>query len=103
MSRSIFTAIIMLSFMIIPTMTSLVLNQLNNISTESLKGSMALGNTKTYAIYRVVKKEIHNGIVVAAIVSFGRAIGETMAISLILTGGVHNPFSGGVFGLFTQG
>ena len=103
MSRSIFNAIIMLSFMIIPTMTSLILNQLNNISIESLRGSMAIGNTKTYSIYKVVKKEIHNGIVVAAIVSFGRAIGETMAISLILTGGVNNPFSHGVFGLFTQG
>ena len=103
MSRSIFNAIIMLTFMIIPTMTSLVLNQLNNITNDSLEGSMALGNNKTYAIYKVVKKEIHNGIVVAAIVSFGRAIGETMAISLILNGSVSNPLSSGVLGLFTQG
>ena len=103
LTHSIFNAIIMLTFMIIPTMASLVLNQLNNLDVETLQNSMALGNTKTFTIYKVIKKEIHQGIVVAAIVSFGRAIGETMAVSLLLTGTSDNVFGSGFLGLFTQG
>ena len=102
LSHSIFNAIIMLTFMIIPTMASLVLNQLNNLNPKTLQNSMALGNTKTYTIYNVIRKEIKQGILVAGIVSFGRAIGETMAVSLLLTGASNDVFGSGFLGLFTQ-
>lgn len=87
---SIINAMIMLSFMVLPTITSLTLNAYNNISNEMLTNPISLGTTKTYAIYKVYKKEAKNPIIVAVIVAIGRAFGETMALSMILTSESYN-------------
>ncbi|RMA77465.1 phosphate ABC transporter membrane protein 2 (PhoT family) [Metamycoplasma subdolum] len=99
---TIFNAIIMLAIMIIPTMVSLITNQLYLVSDKQIESSVALGNTKTRAIYTVSLKSIKSGIYVAAIVALGRAIGETMATSILLNATTPaNPFEKG-FGLFNE-
>jgi len=82
---TIINAMIMLSFMILPTIVSLTLNAYHGISNNLITGPTALGLTKTAAIYKVYRKEATSGIIIAVIIATGRAIGETMALSMILS------------------
>ena len=93
---TLINSILMLSIMIFPTITSLIYNQLKLVDDSLLKSSMALGNTKTYSIYKVIKPSIKHGINVAVITALGRAIGETMALSMVLSspsGNIFDSFS----------
>ncbi len=83
-SRSVFNGSVMLSFMVLPTIISMVLNALNNIDENLLTNPIALGNTKTRSIYKVCLKAIKSNILVISIIAFSRAIGESMAMSMIL-------------------
>jgi phosphate transport system permease protein len=103
-SFSILTASFMLSFMILPTIVSLSLNALDGVSNDLLTSAMVLGNTKTKAIYRICKKECRNGITVGIIMAISRAIGETMAVSMILQSQMYNnTFDGGFLEILTSG
>lgn len=84
-SQTLINGIIMLTFMILPTLITMILNQLKILPKNFINASLALGNSKTHAMYTIVKKEIKPGIMVAVIIALGRAIGETMALSLLLT------------------
>lgn len=95
--NSVFTLVII----IMPVLISLILNQLSILPQEIIDSSIALGNTKTYVMYTTVKKAIKPNIYVAVIVALGRAIGETMALSVILISNSPNPFKNG-FGAFFQ-
>lgn len=93
---SIVNAIIMLTFMILPTIISLTLNAYNNISNELLFNPISLGLTRTKSIYSVYKRKARNGIIVAVIIALGRAIGETMALSMLLTSESYSILSLGI-------
>ncbi|WKX02444.1 phosphate ABC transporter permease PstA [Candidatus Mycoplasma mahonii] len=84
-ARTLLNAILMLSIMLFPTMISLLYNQLLLINKDELDGAIALGNSKTTSIYKVVKKGLGQQSAIVIIVALGRAIGETMALSIILT------------------
>ncbi len=83
---NVFTAALMLTFMILPILISFIFNYLNSIPRHYLDSTLALGNSKTYSIYHVVKKLLKPGLKPAIILATSRAIGETMAVSLILSG-----------------
>ena len=87
---TILNAMIMLAFMILPTIISLTINSYQGISNNLITGPTALGLTKTAAIYKVYRKEATSGIIVAIIIATGRAIGETMALSMILSADNYN-------------
>lgn len=103
-SYSIITASLMLTFMILPTIVSLSLNALDGLDNTLLNCAMALGNTKTRAIYKVCKRDCRNGITVGIIIAISRAIGETMAISMILQSQLYNnTFNAGFWSVLTSG
>ena len=89
-SYNIIAASFMLAIMILPTIISLTLNNLNGIDHSLLTSAMVLGNSKTRAIYKVCKKECKNGITTTILIAISRAIGETMAISMILQSQMYN-------------
>lgn len=94
---NVINAIIMLSFMILPTIISLTLNAYENVSQGLLTNSISLGVTRTYGIYKIFKAKARNGILVAVIIAIGRAFGETMALSMILTSESYSILSDGIF------
>lgn len=99
---NIINAIIMLSFMILPTIISLTLNAYENVETELITNPISLGLTRTYSIYKIYKKKATNGIVVAIIIAIGRALGETMALSMILTSESYTILGQGILETLTS-
>lgn len=83
-SYSILNASIMLAFMILPTIIAMTYNSLENVDISLFNNTVALGCTKTKSIYKVYKKAARSGIIVGVILAAGRAIGETMALSMLL-------------------
>jgi phosphate transport system permease protein len=100
---NLITAGVMLTFMILPTITSLTLNAFDGVDETLISASMSLGNSRTRAIYKICKHQIRQSIVVAIIIAFARAIGETMAISMILQSqGYLSTFSNGFIDFITS-
>ncbi len=93
---SIINAIIMLTFMILPTIVAMVLNTYNGISNELIFNPIGLGTTRTKAIYQIYKRKARSGIIVAVVIALGRAIGETMALSMILTSESYSILNDGI-------
>ena len=99
--QTLINGIIMLTIMIMPILISMITNQLKTLPKNFVNSALALGKSKTYAIYTIVKKEIHSGVIIATITALGRAIGETMALSFLLTSiPGQSVFLNGFFGIF---
>ena len=100
---SIFNGAIMLAFMVLPTIITLTLDSLNSIDTNFLPSTQALGSTRSRAIYKVCKRGARAGILVAIIIAFSRAVGESMAVSMILQAQPSDAFlATGAFGIFNS-
>lgn len=82
---TVLTAIFMLAFMLVPTIISLTLNAYEGVDNNLISNSISLGNTKTKSIYKIFRAQTRKQIIVAVIIAAGRAIGETMAVSMILS------------------
>ena len=81
---TILTAIIVLSIMILPTIVSLSQDAIDNVPFEYRQASLALGSTHFQTIYKVILPCAMPGIVVAVLLGFGRAIGETLAVLMVV-------------------
>ena len=78
------TAWLVLAIMIVPTITTLTIDALNSIPMGIREASYAMGSTKWQTIYKVVLPAAKLGIVDAVVLGIGRAIGETMAVLMVV-------------------
>ncbi|MBD2503405.1 phosphate ABC transporter permease subunit PstC [Anabaena azotica] len=78
------TAGIILAIMILPTMAAITRDVLLAIPKELRSASMALGSTRWETIFRVLLPAGFSGIVSAAMLALGRALGETMAVTMVI-------------------
>ncbi|BAZ21880.1 phosphate ABC transporter, inner membrane subunit PstC [Kalymmatonema gypsitolerans NIES-4073] len=78
------TAGIILAIMILPTMAAISREVLLVVPKELRSGSMALGSTRWETIFRVILPAAFSGIVGAAMLALGRALGETMAVTMVI-------------------
>ncbi|QFZ15856.1 phosphate ABC transporter permease subunit PstC [Anabaena sp. YBS01] len=78
------TAGIILAIMILPTMAAISRDVLRAIPKELRSASMALGGTRWETIFRVLLPAGFSGIVSAAMLALGRALGETMAVTMVI-------------------
>jgi phosphate transport system permease protein len=81
---NLFTAGIVLGIMVLPTMASISRDVLLVIPRQLRSGSMALGATQWETIFKVVLPTGISGIISASMIALGRAIGETMAVTLVI-------------------
>lgn len=78
------TAGIILAIMILPTIAAISRDVLLAIPKELRSSSMALGSTRWETIFRVLLPAGFSGIVSAAMLALGRALGETMAVTMVI-------------------
>jgi phosphate transport system permease protein len=90
---SILAGSLVLSFMILPTIISISEDSLRALPPSYKAGALALGATHWQTIWRVLIPAARSGIVASIILGMGRAIGETMAMIMILGNAVKMPSS----------
>ncbi len=78
------TAGIVLSIMILPTVISLSEDALRSVAASLREGSMALGATRWQTIWNVVLPAARSGLTVAVILGIARAIGEALAVQMVI-------------------
>ncbi len=81
---SFFTAGIILAFMITPIITSLSREVIATVPAMDREGAYALGATRLEMIRGVVMPHSQGGIVGAVLLGLGRAMGETIAVALVI-------------------
>ena len=81
--KSIITASVLLSFMILPTIITVSESSLRALDKSLLEGALALGDTKERAVFRVMVPSASSGILSSVILAIGRSIGETMAVVMV--------------------
>jgi len=92
-------AIIVIGILIIPIVSSLSEDALTAVPTDLRDGALALGATRFEATGRVVVPAAFSGIASSFILSFSRAVGETMIV--LLVAGQNTDVTFRIFGQMT--
>lgn len=82
--NSLLTASLVLALMVLPTITAISRNALVAVPPTLREGSYALGATRWETILGVILPTAAPGIVASTILAFGRAMGETMAVAMLI-------------------
>ena len=90
---SILAGSIILGIMILPTVISITEVSILEVPRQYKEGALALGMTHWQTIWSVMLPTAKSGIVAAVILGIGRAIGETMAVIMVLGNAVALPQS----------
>ncbi|MGQ1786720.1 MULTISPECIES: phosphate ABC transporter permease subunit PstC [unclassified Saccharicrinis] len=80
----IFTSGLILAIMIIPYATSISSEIISMVPNELKEAAYSLGATRLEVIKYVVLPNARSGIVASFILAFGRALGETMAVTMLI-------------------
>jgi phosphate transport system permease protein len=83
---SLFTAGLILSLMILPIIASISRDLFLTVPKELKEGAEALGATRWEVIRGVVLPTTASGVVAATLLGLGRALGEAIAVSLVVGG-----------------
>ena len=84
-------ASIILAVMIIPTITNIAEDAIRAVPHEFKEGSLALGGTHWQTIIKVILPAARSGIIAAVILGIGRALGETMAMIMVIGNSIAMP------------
>jgi phosphate transport system permease protein len=82
---------IVLSVMILPTVISLSEDALRAVPLALREGALALGSTRWQTIAHVVLPAASSGLAVALILGIARAIGETLAVQMVIGNSLQFP------------
>ena len=84
-ARSIFTAGILLAIMILPIITNVSREIFRQVPQMHEEAALALGATRWEVIRMSVLPYGRSGIISASMLGLGRALGETMAVAMVLS------------------
>jgi phosphate transport system permease protein len=84
----IFTATVVLTIMILPIVASISRELFLGVPKELKEGALALGTTRWEMVRGVVFPYARGGIAAALILGLGRAVGEAIAVTQVIGGGV---------------
>jgi len=85
------SASIVLAIMILPTITSVAEHAIRSVPREYREGSLAMGATRWETISKVVFPSARSGIISAIVLGLGRALGETIAMIMVIGNSVIVP------------
>ncbi|MGI4790303.1 MAG: phosphate ABC transporter permease subunit PstC [Janthinobacterium lividum] len=100
---SMLAAGVLLAIMVIPFITAVTRDILRAIPRSQREGSYALGATQWETIAQVVIPYAKSGIIGAVVLGLGRALGETMAVTMVIGNQAPNTPSGISFSLLSSG
>jgi phosphate transport system permease protein len=83
---SLFTASLVLTIMVVPIIAALSRDLFLTVPRELTEGAEALGATRWEVIRGVVLPTTASGVIAAAVLGFGRAMGEAIAVSQVIGG-----------------
>jgi phosphate transport system permease protein len=86
-------AAFILTIMIIPTITAVTRDVLLSIPDSQREASLALGATQWESIWQVLLPYGISGILGAVILGLGRALGETMAVTMVIGNSIEGTMS----------
>jgi phosphate transport system permease protein len=89
----ILPAAIILAIMILPTILSISEDSIRALPVRLEEASLALGATRWQTIWRVLLPAARPGILTGVILGMGRAIGETMAVFMVIGNSPQMPKS----------
>lgn len=81
---SMLAASILLGLMILPTIIGVTESALRAVPQNYYEGALALGATRERSIFTVVFPAAKSGILAGVVLGIGRAIGETMAVVMVV-------------------
>ena len=81
---SVAAGIIVLTVMILPTIISISEDSIRAVPKSYREGALALGATQWQTIWRVLLPAARSGIMASVVLGMGRAIGEAMAMLMVL-------------------
>ncbi|MCX6012017.1 MAG: phosphate ABC transporter permease subunit PstC [Chloroflexi bacterium] len=90
---SLLAASLVLAAMVLPTVISISEDSIRSVPKSFKEGSLALGATQWQTIWHVIIPAARSGIVASIILGIGRAIGETMAMIMVIGNAVQIPAS----------
>ena len=90
--RTILTAAVVLATMVLPIITSLCREVFLQTPRLHEEAALALGATRWEMIKMAVLPFARPGIIAAVMLGLGRALGETMAVAMVLSGGRYITF-----------
>ncbi len=74
---------VMLAIMITPIITAVSRDLIRAVPRSQMEAMLALGATKWEAIWKVILPYARTGLIGAVVLGLGRAIGETMAVTMV--------------------
>jgi phosphate transport system permease protein len=90
-ASNVFTAVVVLTIMILPIVSSISRELFLSVPTELKEGALALGATRWEMVRGVVIPYARGGVAAAMILGLGRALGEAIAVAQVIgatTGGI---------------
>jgi len=90
---SILAGAIVVSVMVLPTIVSVSEDSIRAVPRAYKEGALALGSTRWQMMWHVVLPAARSGILAAMVLGMGRAIGETMAVYMVMGNSLAMPNS----------
>ena len=84
MGDGLLVAAIVLAFMVLPTIARISDDALSALPSAYMEAGYALGATKTRMIWTILMPAAKNGIITGIVLGMARALGETMAVIMVI-------------------
>jgi phosphate transport system permease protein len=84
MGDGLLVAAIVLAFMVLPTIARISDDAISALPSDYMEAGYALGATKTRMIWTILMPAARNGIITAIVLGMARALGETMAVVMVI-------------------
>lgn len=84
---------VVLAIMILPIIAAISRDALVSVPTELRQGAYGLGATRWEALFKILIPAAFSGIVGGTMLALGRALGETMAVTMVIGNAINAPIS----------